>query len=144
MNQLIIYFSRYFFQQNSKEIEELKSAFRMIDLEKTGKISIHELKHMVKNLNLYVDTQVVDKVFENIDQNGDGNIEVEEFLNEIEKKHYNKCGIRAAFRAIDLDDSGYITLSELCKIYKKINPTITKQQIEDQTKLIWTATTKFL
>ncbi|RNA38042.1 calmodulin 5 [Brachionus plicatilis] len=118
-------------QLESNEIKDLRSAFRMIDLEKSGKICIHDLKNLVKNLNLNVDKQVVDSVFENIDQNGDGKIQFEEFLSEIEKRQSKKSHIETAFSAIDLDSSGYITVDELSKIAKKINVTITKQQIEE-------------
>lgn len=104
----------------------------MIDLNNSGQISISEVKQLMKNLNLNVDFHVIEKVFRKIDQNKDGKIQFEEFLNVIKKHHSKKSDVKAIFSAIDVDNSGYITFDEMYKAAKKLNPTISKHEIEQE------------
>ena len=64
------------------------------------------------------------KLIKEIDQNGDGNIDVEEFLNMVEngpkrdiicKALIQRAGIRKAFQKYDRDGNGVITRDEFRK-----------------------------
>ncbi|CAF0865763.1 unnamed protein product [Brachionus calyciflorus] len=113
----------------NSESNNLKRAFKMLDIDKTGQFSMSEIKHLYKLLNLHLDPKIIEKTFDKLDSNKDGKIEFEEFLKEIEIHkdiHYEHT-----FQAIDLDKSGFITLDELFKVVKKLNATISRQEVEN-------------
>lgn len=104
----------------------------MIDLNNSGQISISEVKQLVKNLNLNVEICAIEQVFKKIDQNNDGKIQFEEFLNVIKKNRSKQVDVKTMFRAIDVDNSGYITFDEMYKVAKKMNPTVSKHELKQE------------
>ena len=81
------------------------------------------------------------RLIKDIDQNGDGNIDVEEFLNMVEngpkrdiicKALIQRAGIRKAFQKYDRDGNRVITRDEFRKIVEdKYQTTLTKAQVDE-------------
>ena len=57
--------------------ENLLSAFQMLDFDGSGKISKSEIK---KALNVEIDNETLDKIIQDFDLNGDGEIDYKEFV----------------------------------------------------------------
>ena len=82
----------------------------------------------------------VTKFVKEIDQNGDGKVDVSEFVNMIEggskrdiicKALIQRAGIRKAFEKYDKDGNGYITRNEFRKIVEdKYQATLMASQVD--------------
>jgi calcium-dependent protein kinase len=59
--------------------EFIYEAFRMFDVDKSGKISINELEHIITP-ETKDDIEEIKEIFKKLDDNGDGEIDFEEFL----------------------------------------------------------------
>ena len=62
--------------------QKLKAAFDEFDIDKNGYISIAELKEMLTNDHI-VEDQVWEEIFNEVDSNHDGKIDLEEFENAV-------------------------------------------------------------
>ena len=96
---------------SSKEIDfkSLREAFRALDTENLGMLSLTEVKQAFKDANM--PSEDVEKIFRSLDGNGDGLINYSEFLAATvdRKKALTMQNLQFAFHHFDVDGSGYIT-----------------------------------
>ena len=96
---------------SSKEIDfkSLREAFRALDTENLGMLSLTEVKQAFKDAN--IPSEDVEKIFRSLDGNGDGLINYSEFLAATvdRKKALTMQNLQFAFHHFDVDGSGYIT-----------------------------------
>ena len=111
--------------------------FNQIDVDDDGKINKDELfkglKSRLNNKNLKKD---VDLVFNNLDMNGNGYIEYEEFVRAaVNKNIFLKDEIlEFAFKFFDKDNSGEITLNEIKEVF--LNSVVKRSEEENSFKKI--------
>lgn len=101
----------------SEELEELKQMFIQLDVDKNGLLSLDELKggmekifgEMKGNAKEYADLMA------SLDRDGNGYIDYTEFITAaIDKASIlNRENLIAAFKLLDRDNSGMITVDEL-------------------------------
>jgi len=98
---------------NDIDFKLLREAFRSLDTENLGMLSIAEVKQAFKNSNIPSDD--VEKIFKSLDTNGDGMINYTEFLAATvdKKKALTMQNLQFAFHHFDADGSGYITEQDL-------------------------------
>jgi len=60
---------------------EMKSAFRVFDLDGSGTISLEELRRVMKSFGEILTEDELDSMIKEVDKNGDGSIDYEEFVN---------------------------------------------------------------
>ena len=120
----------------------MKKEFLALDLDGNGDISVKELECLLKSIKrkLRMTEKEIIKMVEQTDQNGDGCVDLEEFLNLIEtaeqkkvihKELIQRSGVRKAFEKYDKDGSGTITRDEFRKVVEdKYQTTMRANQID--------------
>eukprot|EP00495_Collosphaeridae_sp_1-RS-2012_P001423 TRINITY_DN1395_c0_g1_i1.p1 TRINITY_DN1395_c0_g1~~TRINITY_DN1395_c0_g1_i1.p1 ORF type:complete len:290 (+),score=55.87 TRINITY_DN1395_c0_g1_i1:224-1093(+) len=115
----------------------LQDQFNKIDLDKDGQINISDLtRYLQEQGESKKDARMrASQIIEQVDQNKDGNIDIQEFKN---AKLARKIGaddrlIRKQFQRIDEDNNGFITHEELSKLF---NWTLTEDLIKNTIKEI--------
>ena len=108
------------FNTNLEQCNEASKLFFKIDLNSDGKIEKHELvEGMMSYWKLPRDQieKEVDVIFENIDTDHNGYIEVEEFIRAAIDKEYflTKDYLKFAFNYFDRDNSGELSLDEIIR-----------------------------
>lgn len=71
---------------NKDTREDLKKVFNFFDLDKTGYISIKNLKAIVKELGENIDEHELQEMIQKADQDQDGQVSEEEFYNIMTRK----------------------------------------------------------
>ena len=106
---------------SSKEIDfkSLREAFRALDTENLGMLSLTEIKQAFKDANM--PSEDVEKIFRSLDGNGDGLINYSEFLAATvdRKKALTMQNLQFAFHHFDVDSSGYITEQDLAEVFHR-------------------------
>ena len=125
---------------NYPQIPEVINAcklFNQIDVDNDGKINKDELlqglKNRLNNKNLKKDVELI---FKNLDMNGNGYIEYEEFVRAaVNKNIFLKDEIlEFAFKFFDKDNSGEITLNEIKEVF--LNSVVKKSKEDISLKKI--------
>ena len=121
------------------------SIFNMIDVEKTGAVDINALGRALSMLNAgFTEQQVIDLML-NIDENGDGEIELDEFLewwglkgpytaillqNYNELKRSREAMAKSIFAAIDFHERGEINRASLGKAFRAFKMGMLPEQVD--------------
>lgn len=117
-----------------------------LDKDGDGDISLKEMKFLLKSLKtrLRMSETEINRLLKQFDQNGDGTIDLEEFLQHIsqgtkrdviQKALIQRNGIRQLFNKYDKDGNGKITRDEFRKIAEdKFQAKLTPKQIDDLMK----------
>jgi calmodulin len=67
-------------QRSAEELEEMRQAFRVFDIDGNGLIDANELKVTMFNLGENLSDRDVKQMIKLADRNGDGKIDYEEFI----------------------------------------------------------------
>jgi calcium-binding protein CML len=112
--------------QNSKAefVAELEHVFRRFDVNGDGKISSSELGSILGNLGHPATEEELDKMIKEVDADGDGHIDLQEFV-ELNTKDVDSDealeNLKDAFSVYDIDGNGLISAEELHKVLKSLN-----------------------
>ncbi|KAM0067802.1 putative protein kinase CAMK-CDPK family [Helianthus debilis subsp. tardiflorus] len=107
---------------DEEELSDLKDQFDAIDVDKSGAISLEEMKEaLAKDLPWKMKESRVSEILEAIDSNTDGLVDFSEFVaatlhvHQLEEHNSEKWQrlSQAAFEKFDVDRDGYITPEEL-------------------------------
>ncbi|KAI3808404.1 hypothetical protein L1987_24354 [Smallanthus sonchifolius] len=107
---------------DEEELSDLKDQFHAIDVDKSGAISLEEMKEaLAKDLPWKMKEPRVSEILEAIDSNTDGLVDFTEFVaatlhvHQLEEHNSEKWQhlSQAAFEKFDVDRDGYITPEEL-------------------------------
>ncbi|TVU14899.1 hypothetical protein EJB05_38396 [Eragrostis curvula] len=98
-----------------EEIKGLKQMFNNMDTDKSGTITVEELKDGLRKLGSKISEAEVQKLMEAVDVDKSGSIDYTEFLTAMMNKHKveKEEDLLRAFQHFDKDNSGYITRDEL-------------------------------
>ncbi|CAF0725065.1 unnamed protein product [Adineta steineri] len=117
----------------STQRKELKEAFDVFDTDGSGKVSASELGQILQALNIKFNDNQLKQLVQNMDSNGSGEIEFDEFacvMAETFFKKYSNDELRVAFQQFDQDGSGYIQAGELENIMQKMGRRFNKDEID--------------
>ena len=63
----------------AERIDELKNAFKMMDVNSDGVVTRDELKYLFRSIGMNIPKEQLDQFISITDENGDGRIQFEEF-----------------------------------------------------------------
>ncbi|XP_078508020.1 troponin C, skeletal muscle isoform X1 [Lissotriton helveticus] len=121
-------------------IAEFKAAFDMFDTDGGGDISTKELGTVMRMLGQTPDKEELDAIIEEVDEDGSGTIDFEEFLvmmvRQMKEDAQGKSEEELAecFRIFDKNADGYIDGEELGEILRSSGEDITEEEIEELMK----------
>uniref|UniRef100_A0A646QDU6 Calglandulin n=1 Tax=Hemiscolopendra marginata TaxID=943146 RepID=A0A646QDU6_9MYRI len=118
------------------QVNEIKQAFKLLDLDKDGHINAAEVKQMMEQLGIAVNDTHVQHIFNRLGKKGDGLITEEEFIllmNEFSSHNEDEImeELLAAFRVFDKDGNGYITRDELRQAMELIGESVTDRALDE-------------
>lgn len=116
------------------QIAEFKEAFSLFDKDGDGCITTKELGTVMRSLGQHpTEAELADMVRE-IDTDGNGQIDFNEFLNMMiikMKDVITEDEIREAFLLFDNDGNGYISSAELRHVMTSLGETLTDEEVEE-------------
>lgn len=114
---------------------DFTKAFSLFDYDKDGVISNDDMRIVLKSLGHKITDQDLDELIKSIDRNGDGKIELTEFLDIMGAKQQSikalEEEVRIAFEFFDLDGNGYISMSELKQVASELGEELTEAEIDE-------------
>ena len=121
---------------------KFKTEYLALDENEDGDISEAEMIGLLKSLKrkLSLSEKAIIKLVKDTDQNGDGKIDIDEFVSFLEngtkkdvirKALIQRSGIRKAFEKYDIDGNGFITRNEFRRIVEdKYQSTLMPSQVD--------------
>merc|ERR1712160_142232 len=110
----------------SDEVEEIKEAFDLFDTDSSGAISVSELTSAMKSLGFDVKHAVVFQMIAELDADGSGEIEFEEFLDKNSRED-----IERVFKLFDSDRTGEVSLDNMKRVAKELGEDISPQELQE-------------
>ncbi len=117
---------------SEEEIEELREAFNLFDIDGNGTIDPKELKAAMQSLGFEAKNHTVYQMIADIDSNGNGDIDFEEFLDLMTVKlgeSDTKEDIQKVFNLFDDDQTGFITIQNLKRVAKDLGETMSDAEL---------------
>jgi len=116
------------------KIAEFKEAFEIFDKDKDGFITIKELGEIMKNLGQSpTDAELQDMINE-VDIDGNGNIDFKEFLGLMARKMRDtdtEEELIEAFKVFDRDSNGLISAQELKHVMTSLGEKVSDEEVEE-------------
>ena len=116
-----------------EQIEEYREAFNLFDKDNNGSISASELATVMKSLGLSPSETEITDLMNEIDQDGNHEIDFEEFLTLMARQTDTRDSaqeIIEAFKVFDKNGDGYISLSELKQVFNSIGEKLSDEELE--------------
>ena len=118
-----------------EEVQEIKEAFDLFDTDKTGEIDTNELKQALSNLGIDARNQTLANMMADIDRNGSGTIDFDEFIDMMTAKMSDKDTREDLQKVFELflgdDDSDKIEIKHLKRVVKELNETMSDDELNE-------------
>ncbi len=102
-------------------------------LDRSGQLSKKELKNVLKALDIKVDKQGLQALLNQMDANGSGEIDFDEFKAAMAKTYFrrhSKAELEAAFKKYDSDGNGFVTIDEFQNIMSNMGRIMSRNEIK--------------
>tara|TARA_B100000035_G_C20822037_1_gene474688 strand:- start:227 stop:661 length:435 start_codon:yes stop_codon:yes gene_type:complete len=117
---------------SDEQLAEYKEAFSLFDKDGDGVVDVKEIKSVMKSLNLNYTQQNIKDMIDDIDVNGDGFIDFDEFITMICKKSSTSDNeLKEAFKVFDKDGNGSISASELKHVMNNLGEKLTDEEVDE-------------
>lgn len=135
---LLIYATVMTNKFTSEQVEEYREAFDLFDKDGDGSITTSELGVVMRSLGQEPTVKELENMIKEIDEDGNGAIDFDEFLHMMAKKHA-ECAdpeeeLREAFQVFDKDGNGYISKEELHLVMNNLGEKLTDDEIAEMIK----------
>lgn len=121
-------------QLTPQQLEELKEAFAIYDLDGDGTITTRELGSVMRALGLNPTEAEILNFIKEVDLDNSGSINFDEFavlmvdkIKDIDSEE----DVIAAFKVFDMENKGYITQHELRHVMTNLGEKLSDQEISD-------------
>lgn len=117
-----------------EQIAEFKEAFSIFDKDGDGTISTKELGIVMRSLGETKSDEQLEQMIAEVDVDGNGTIDFEEYLEMMAKKMQNSGSadqIREAFKVFDKKNCGYLTVDELRHIMTNLGEKLTDEEVDE-------------
>jgi len=114
------------------EVEEIKEAFDLFDTDHSVTITPSELKTALASLGFEGKTQAIVQMMSDVDEDGSGMIDFEEFLDMMTAKMSDKdtrADIAKVFELYDDDNIGKISLRNMKRVAKELGETMNDKDL---------------
>ncbi|CAL8110427.1 unnamed protein product [Orchesella dallaii] len=116
------------------ELQELRMAFRLLDRNKDGRISVSEFQLMLKNFGINVPDEMVQEFINS--KSRSGSLTENDFIGWVGSSvaaipDDASKDLMAAFRVFDKDGNGFITRDELKEAMEMIGEPVTDEDIDN-------------
>lgn len=119
------------------EIKVLKICFNMFDFKDQGFLSADDLDDILRGMGFRPSKEELKEILEEIDEDGSGEIEFEEFcqlcakfLIEEPDEETMKAELKEAFRVYDKEANGFITTDTLREIISELDQRLTTEDLD--------------
>ena len=143
---------------SDKEMRYFRKMFDMFDTDHSGAIGFYEMKNLTKHLGVEITDDALKKSMAKIDENGNGDLEFEEFVMWLQEAGHSgddhfavlKSKIRAqgtrplsnaqieqlhdVFKHFDTDGSGSIDIDELKNVFLAMGQELTDEELQSLMK----------
>merc|ERR1712196_177055 len=112
---------------SEEQIEEIREAFNLFDADNSGAIDVRELKAAMRALGFEVKKEELKKMISDIDNDGNGSIEFQEFLEMMTGKMGEKGtreDIEKVFKLFDDDNTNKISFRNLARVAEELGENI--------------------
>lgn len=116
------------------EVEEIREAFNLFDTDGSGTIDPRELKAAMQSLGFEAKNPTIYNMIADLDRQGQGAIDFEEFLDAITSKLGDKEsreGIQKIFNLFDDDKTGTINIKNLKRVARELGETMTEEELRE-------------
>jgi calmodulin len=124
-------------QLTEDKITEFKEAFEIFDKDKDGFITIKELGEIMRNLGQNPSDADLQDMINEVDIDGNGNIDFKEFLGLMARKMRDTDSdeeLIEAFKVFDRDGNGLISSQELKHVMVSLGEKITDEEVAEMIK----------
>ena len=124
-------------QLTEDKITEFKEAFEIFDKDKDGFIKIKELGEIMRNLGQNPSDADLQDMINEVDIDGNGNIDFKEFLGLMARKMRDTDSdeeLIEAFKVFDRDGNGLISSQELKHVMVSLGEKITDEEVAEMIK----------
>lgn len=122
---------------DEEKLKELKEKFAVLAGGINGKIDVKMLGILMEDLGHSLPENELEEMIKEIDLDGNGNIDFNEFVLMMEKKmreHDTEAELNEAFKVLDRDSNGYISPMELKHVMLALGEKVTDEEVEDMIK----------
>ncbi|MED6145816.1 translation elongation factor EF1B gamma [Stylosanthes scabra] len=123
---------------SEEQIVDLKEAFGLFDKDGDGCITVEELATVIRSLDQNPSEEELQDMITEVDADGNGTIEFDEFLNLMAKKIKDTDDaeeeLKEAFKVFDKDQNGFISASELRHVMINLGEKLTDEEVEQMIK----------
>ena len=115
----------------AEQVEEVREAFSLFDVDSSGAISYKELRACMKALGIKVDKDELKKMILEVDADQSGEIEFPEFLQMMTGKmasNDTKEETMKVYKMFDTDGSGAVSMSEFVKTLERFGMHVAGQR----------------
>lgn len=121
-----------------KELKELREAFRFLDINGDGTVSVYELRTIIHSLGHFPSTAELRQVLKDHNITGDEFLTFEDFVDTMatfggfsEKCEHEKEELRLAFKYFDRRGQGYISANDLRNVLECLGEDITEEEVDE-------------
>ena len=119
---------------SADEIEEIKEAFDIFDVDRSGAISVQELLNAMRSLGFDTKNPAIFQMIADMDEDGNGEIEFEEFLDMMTARisdRNTKEDLERVFKLFDDKRTGEITVDNLRRVAKELGEDIPEEELKE-------------
>ena len=118
---------------SAKDIEELDAAFKALDKESTGFITHQNLEKAMMKAGVCLSTSELKEIVESIDVLQQGGIKYSNFLMATldRKKFLTEEVMYMAFKHMDMDNDGFITVKDLKFVIEGSGETVSEEEVQE-------------
>merc|ERR1712216_855291 len=119
---------------SEEQMEEIREAFNLFDGDQSGAIDVRELKAAMRALGFEVKNEELKKMVSDVDNDGNGTFEFQEFLQMMTGKMGEKDSredIEKVFKLFDDDNTNKISFRNLARVAEELGENIDDEELQD-------------